>query len=321
MNARRVFAGVLLLAAMTGQATHAADYPTKPVRLVVGYTAGGGSDVLARLLALKLSESLGQQVIVENRPGAASTMAVEYVSKAAPDGYTLLLGQGGSLSVAPAIYKEIRYNTTKDFAPISLVASLPILMAVNKNGPAQSLPELIDFAKRNPDKASYSSPGSAFKLLGEQLNLQAGTHLQEIPYKGSTDAVNALVAGDVLSAISDSISTNLGLNTGKIKLVAISSAKEHPAFPGTPTFTELGYKDMDITLWQGILAPAGTSSAIVQRLNREVARVLAMPDVKARYAAMGLDAVTSTPEDMASLMERDLARSAETVRAANIPKQ
>lgn len=299
----------------------AAEYPTKPIRLVVGFTAGGGSDVLARLLALKLGEGLGQQVIVDNKPGAASTLAVEFVSKAPADGYTLLLGQGGSLSVAPALYKEIRFNTNKDFAPISLVASLPILLSVNKAGPAQTLPEVLDYAKRNPGKASYSSPAAPFKLLGEQLNLQTGAGMQEIPYKGSTDAVNALIAGDVLTSISDAISTKIGLGTGKIKAVAISSSKEHPAFPGIPTFTELGHKDMEVQLWQGILAPVGTPEAIVKRLNAEVLRVLALPDVKERYATMGLDPVTSTPQEMATLMAKDLARAAEIVRAANIPKQ
>jgi tripartite-type tricarboxylate transporter receptor subunit TctC len=296
-------------------------YPVRPVRLVVGFTAGGGTDVLGRLLAQKMGEGLGQQVIVENKPGAASMLAAEFVAKAPADGYTLLLGQGGSLTVNPVMFKEVRYDSVKDFAPVSLVASLPIVVAVNKSGPAQTFGEVIAHAKQNPDKASFASPASAFKLLGEQINLQAGTRFQEIPFKGSTDAVNSLISGDVLISISDAISTNIGLNSGKLKAVAIATAQEHPAFPGVPTLTSLGYKNLDTQLWQAILAPAGTPRAVVQRLNAEIARVLALPEVRARYAAMGLDPVVSTPEEAARLIERDLARSADVVKAANIARQ
>src|SRR5690606_24968357 len=175
-------------------------------------------------------------VIVENRPGAASMIATEYVARAEPDGYTILLGASGSLAINPALYKEVKYDSAKDFAPISLVASLPVLMAVNKNGPAQNLRDLLAYAKANPDKANYSSAAAPFRLIGEQINLQAGTRFQEILYKGSTDAVNAAMANDVLATISDSISIGVGIKSGKLHPVAITSRSEHPSFPGVPTF-------------------------------------------------------------------------------------
>jgi len=320
MLSLRVLASVAVLAGIAHFPAHSADYPTRPIRLVVGYTAGGGSDILARVIAQKMSEGLGVQVIVENRPGAASMIATEYVARAEPDGYTILLGASGSLAINPALYKEVKYDSAKDFAPISLVASLPVLMAVNKSGPAQNLPDLIKYAKANPDKANYSSAAAPFRLIGEQINLQAGTKFQEINYKGSTDAVNAAVAGDVLATISDSISIGVGIKTGKLQPIAITSPKEHPSFPGVPTFTSLGLKGLDMQLWQGLLAPAGTPPAIIERLEREVHRVIALPEVRQRYAGMGLDPETNTASEFTALIQSELKRWGDIVKAAGIPK-
>jgi tripartite-type tricarboxylate transporter receptor subunit TctC len=320
MPCKRLSAGAVVLAAFVHAPAFANDYPTRPVRLVVGYTAGGGSDILARVLAQKMSEGLGVQVVVENRPGAASMIATEYVARAAPDGYTILLGASGALAINPALYKEVKYDAARDFAPISLVASLPVLMAVNKSGPAQSLPELLAYAKAHPEKANYSSAAAPFRLIGEQLNLQASSRFQEILYKGSTDAVNAAIANDVLATISDSISIGAGLKTGKLKAIAITSRAEHPSFPGVPTFTSLGLKGLDVQLWQGLLAPAGTPPAIVDRLQREVHRVIALPEVQQRYAAMGLDPETSTAAEFSRLIASELTRWSGIVKAAGIEK-
>ncbi|OVZ64934.1 hypothetical protein CDO44_01675 [Pigmentiphaga sp. NML080357] len=320
MPCLRLSAGAVVLAAFAHAPAFASDYPSRPVRLVVGYTAGGGSDILARVLAQKMSEGLGVQVVVENRPGAASMIATEYVARAAPDGYTILLGASGALAINPALYKEVKYDAAKDFAPISLVASLPVLMAVNKSGPAQTLPDLLAYAKAHPDKANYSSAAAPFRLIGEQLNLQAGTRFQEILYKGSTDAVNAALANDVLATISDSISIGAGLKTGKLKAIAITSRSEHPSFPGVPTFTSMGLKGLDMQLWQGLLAPAGTPPAIVDRLQREVHRVIALPEVRQRYAGMGLDPETSTAAEFSRLIASELTRWSDIVKSAGIEK-
>ncbi|MDX3906126.1 MAG: tripartite tricarboxylate transporter substrate binding protein [Pigmentiphaga sp.] len=316
----RLWAGAAVLAAIAQAPAVASDYPARPIRLVVGYTAGGGSDILARVLAQKMSEGLGVQVIVENRPGAASMIATEYVARAAPDGYTILLGASGALAINPALYKEVKYDSAKDFAPISLVASLPVLMAVNKGAPAQNLPDLLAYAKAHPEKANYSSAAAPFRLIGEQLNLQAGTRFQEILYKGSTDAVNAAMANDVLATISDSISIGVGIKSGKLKAIAITSRAEHPSFPGVPTFTSLGLKGLDMQLWQGLLAPAGTPPAIVERLQREVHRVIALPEVRQRYAGMGLDPETSTAAEFSALIASELTRWGGIVKAAGIEK-
>ncbi len=286
MLSLRVLASVAVLAGIAHFPAHSADYPTRPIRLVVGYTAGGGSDILARVIAQKMSEGLGVQVIVENRPGAASMIATEYVARAEPDGYTILLGASGSLAI----------------------------------NPAQNLPDLIKYAKANPDKANYSSAAAPFRLIGEQINLQAGTKFQEINYKGSTDAVNAAVAGDVLATISDSISIGVGIKTGKLQPIAITSPKEHPSFPGVPTFTSLGLKGLDMQLWQGLLAPAGTPPAIIERLEREVHRVIALPEVRQRYAGMGLDPETNTASEFTALIQSELKRWGDIVKAAGIPK-
>ena len=320
MPCLRLSAGAVVLAAFAHAPAFASDYPSRPVRLVVGYTAGGGSDILARVLAQKMSEGLGVQVVVENRPGAASMIATEYVARAAPDGYTILLGASGALAINPPLYKEVKYDAAKDFAPISLVASLPVLMAVNKSGPAQTLPDLLAYAKAHPDKANYSSAAAPFRLIGEQLNLQAGTRFQEILYKGSTDAVNAALANDVLATISDSISIGAGLKTGKLKAIAITSRSEHPSFPGVPTFTSMGLKGLDMQLWQGLLAPAGTPPAIVDRLQREVHRVIALPEVRQRYAGMGLDPETSTAAEFSRLIASELTRWSDIVKSAGIEK-
>jgi len=316
----RLSAGAVVLAAFAHLPAFANDYPNRPIRLVVGYTAGGGSDILARALAQKMSEGLGVQVVVENRPGAASMIATEYVARAAPDGYTILLGASGALAINPALYKEVKYDAAKDFAPISLVASLPVLMAVNKGAPAQTWPDLLAYAKAHPEKANYSSAAAPFRLVGEQLNLQAGTRFQEILYKGSTDAVNAALANDVLATISDSISIGAGLKTGKLKAIAITSRAEHPSFPGVPTFASLGLKGLDMQLWQGLLAPAGTPPAIVERLQREVHRVIALPEVRQRYAGMGLDPETSTAAEFSQLIASELTRWGGIVKAAGIEK-
>lgn len=318
MFCKRFIASSAILAITATISAQASDYPTKPIRLVVGYTAGGGSDILARVIAQKMSEGLGQQVVVENKPGAASMIATEYVARAAPDGYTILLGASGALAINPAIYKDMKYDAVKDFSPISLLASLPVLLAVNKSGPAQTLPDLLAYAKQHPDKANYSSAAAPFRLVAEQLNLQAGTKFQEIPYKGSTDAVNAAIGNNVLATVSDSISIGVGLKTGKLKAVAITSVKEHPSFPGVPTFSSLGMKGLDMQLWQGLLAPKGTPPEIVERLQKEVERVVGLPDVRERYKTMGLDPETNTSAAFSKLIVSEVTRWGGIAKAANI---
>jgi tripartite-type tricarboxylate transporter receptor subunit TctC len=310
------FAAVALATAAFG--ARADDYPSKPIRLVVGFTAGGGSDIIARLVAAKMSEGLNQRVVVENRPGALSMIASEHVARSAPDGYTVLLGATGSMVVNPAVYSNMRYDTVKDFVPVSLIGTLPLVLAVNANGPARTVPELINYAKANPGKANYSSAAAPFQLAAEQLNLQAGTAFQNISYKGSTDAVNAVMGNDVLATFADPVAITAGLQSGKLRALAVTSAKEDPSLPGVPTFQQLGMQNMDMRLWQGLLLPAGTPPAIVKRLQDEVARVVAMPEVRTKFVSFGLEPVSNTSAEFSQQIVNDLARWSGIAKAANV---
>lgn len=316
MTLRRL-AAVAVLWAIAGGA-HADDYPSKPIRLVVGFTAGGGSDIIARFVAIKLSEGLNQRVVVENKPGALSMIAAEHVARSAPDGYTILLGATGSMVVNPAVYAKVRYDTVKDFTPISLIGTLPLVLAVNSAGPAKTVPELIAYAKAHPEKANYSSAAAPFQLAAEQLNLQAGTAFQNISYKGSTDAVNAVMGNDVLATFADPVAITAGLQSGKLRALAITSTKEDPSLPGVPTFQQLGMKGMDMRLWQGLLVPVGTPAAIVKRLQEAVAQAIALPETKEKFASFGLEPVSTTSEAFSRLIVNDLSRWSGIATAANV---
>lgn len=316
MMFKQLALSVTLCALVSG--VQAQEFPQKPIRLVVGFTAGGGSDILARLLAQKMSEGLNQRVVVENKPGALSMIASEHVARSAPDGYTLLLGATGSMVVNPAVYTKMRYDTVKDFAPVSLIGTLPLVLAVNAEGPAKTVPELIAFAKKHPEKANYSSAAAPFQLAAEQLSLQTGSKFQNISYKGSTDAVNAVMGNDVLATFADPIAVVSGLQSGKLRALAVTSDKQDPSLPGVPTFAELGMSNMDMRLWQGILAPAGTPPAVVRRLQEEISRAVALPELKERFASLGLAGVSSTPEAFSALIKKDLTRWRDIATAANI---
>ena len=308
--------GCVALAAPLAQAQ--AAYPSKPIQLIVGYAPGGGTDLLARIVAAELGKGLGQTVVVENKPGAQSIIAAQYVAKANPDGYTILFGPSGPMSMNPAIYSKLPYSPLKDFAPVSLVGSFPLILVVGQSHPARTVAQLVDYAKANPDKANYGASAAPFQLAAELFKQKTGTHFQHIAYKGSNESVNATATGEVSMTLADPPPVVGQFKAGRVRALAITTPQRHPAWPGVPTMREMGFPDLDIALWTGLLVPAGTPPAIVKRLNEELVKVLKQPEVRERIVALGIDPVGSTPEEFGRVIAADIAKWTAVAKAANI---
>ena len=315
-------AGIALvsLVALSARAQEdpARNFPGKPIRIIVGYAAGGGNDIVLRLIAPKLAEGLGQPVIVENKPGAQSIVAAEYVAKAAPDGYTLLMGASGPIAINPAIYSKLSYSPLRDFVPISMIGSFPLILVVNAALPIHSVRELVAYAKANPDKANYGASAAPFQLASELLNLRTGAKFAYIPYKGSNESINAVMSGQVTMTIADPPPATGPLMGGRVRGLAVTSATRHPAWPDLPTMAEAGIPDIEIVLWSGLLAPAGTPAAIVRKLQDEVARVVRLAEIRERLAGMAIDPVGNTSEEFARIIAADIAKWTAVAKAANI---
>jgi tripartite-type tricarboxylate transporter receptor subunit TctC len=318
MNVIGLLLGLLALACGGAPALAQDAYPSKPIRIVVGYSAGGGNDIIVRVLAPHLSDGLRQPVVVENRPGAQGIIANEIVAKAAPDGYTVLMGPSGPMTMNPGIYAKLPYDSLRDYAPITMIGSFPLILVVNPELPITTVKELIAYAKSSPQKANYGASAAPFQLAAELLNQKTGTKFQYIPYKSSGESVNAVLSGQVTMTIADPPPVVGPLKGGRVRAIAITSAKRHPAFPDLPTMAEAGLKDIEVTLWTALLAPAGTPRAVVSRLRDEVARVVKLPDVRERFAAMGIDPVANLPEEFRRIMAADIAKWTAVAKAANI---
>jgi tripartite-type tricarboxylate transporter receptor subunit TctC len=308
----------LALAAVLAAGAAAQDYPTKPLRIVVGYTPGGGNDLIARLLAPKLAEGLGQPVIVENRPGAQSIIAVELVAKSPPDGYTLLMGPTGPMAMNPATYSKLPYSSTRDFAPVSMIGSFPLFLCVSASLPVRSVKELVDYAKARPTSVNYAASAAAFQMATELFKQKTGTEFAHIPYKGSGDSANAVVSGQVTMTIADPPPITGALKGGTLRALAVTAAQRHPAYPDVPTMAEAGVPDVEVGLWMGIFVPAATPPPIVKRLNEEVVRAVRLPDVRERLVALGVDPAGSSSEELARVLARDIERWTAVAKAANI---
>jgi tripartite-type tricarboxylate transporter receptor subunit TctC len=293
-------------------------YPSKPIRIVVGYSAGGGNDLIVRLIAPRMSEGLGQPVIVENKPGAQSIIAAEQVAKSPPDGYTILMGPSGPMTMNPATYAKLPYSPTRDFAPVSTLATFPLVLAVAASGPIRSVSELIAFAKSNVSKASYASSAAPFQIAAELFKQKTGTDFVHIPYKGSGESVQAVAGGQVTMTISDMPPVSGAVRAGTLRPLAVSSRQRLAAMPEVPTLLEAGLPDMEILLFTALFAPARTPPAIVARLNGEVARALALPEVRDGLAKLGIDPSASSPEELGRMVARDIERWTAVARAAGI---
>jgi len=294
-----------------------ATYPTRAIHVVVGFTPGGGNDLIARIVGRKLSENLGQPVIIDNKPGAGAIVATEYVAKAPPDGYTLLVGASGAMAINPAAYAKLPYDPVRDFIPVSELGSFPLILVVNAASPIKSVGELIAFAKTNPDKANYSSSSAAFQLVTELFKQKTGAPMQEIPYKGAGDSVMAVISGQVTATIADAGPVSSQIKGGKVRALAVSAPSRTEDLPDVPTMKEAG-ADVDAVLWSGIFAPRQTPGAIVQKLERELARIVHDPDVVAQFKTLGILPVGNSSAEFAHVLESDIARWTEVARAGNI---
>jgi len=315
MNWIRIAAVATLVVAVPALAQ---DYPNRPVRIVVGYSAGGGNDIIVRVMMPELSKGLGQTVIVENKPGAQSIIAADFVAKSPPDGYTILMGPSGPMTINPATYSKLPYSPLRDFAPISMICSFPLIVAVNASLPIRSVKELIDYAKANPGKSNYASSAGIFQIATEMFKQRTGTAIELIPYKGSGESIQAVISGHVMMTIIDPPPTTGPLKAGTVRGLAVTSARRHPAWPELPTMAEAGVPDMEVPVWTAFFVPAATPPAIVARLQREVARVVQTPEVKERFAAMGLEPVGGSSEDLGRQVARDIEKWTAVARAANI---
>ncbi|MBP8308538.1 MAG: tripartite tricarboxylate transporter substrate binding protein [Burkholderiaceae bacterium] len=316
---RRALAGLGALTILPGaRNAHAQAFPAKPIKLIVPHAAGGNSDAFGRILAQRLSDRIGQQVVVENRPGAGGTIASAFVARSAPDGYTLMVADNGTHAIAPTLYgSKLQYHVVKDFSPIMLAAMFPTVLLVNASVPARTAQEFVALAKAQPGKLTFSSAGTG---NGSHLALElfryaaGGLDMVHVPYKGGAPAIQALAAGEVqMTAVS--VNTSLPhLKSGRVRALALQSSKRSPALPDLPTLAESGINGAEADSWLAILGPAGIPADIVAKLNREIAATLFLPDIKDRLAQLGLEVIGSSVAQFQQLQERDVVKWGDAVR-------
>jgi tripartite-type tricarboxylate transporter receptor subunit TctC len=304
--------------AFSSAVTAQADFPSRPIRLIVTVPPGGAADFIARLVGGKIAESLGQPVVVENRGGAGGTIAADAVAKAAPDGYTLLQNSITTHGVGPHLYAKLPYDPVKDFAPVSGLALLPLIMAVNADLPFRNVQELISHSKSNALNFASSGNGGAPHMAAELFKSVTGAPLTHVPYKGSGPAVADLVGGRVQIMFDAAPSLIAHIRSGRLRVLGAASTERNRLLPEVPTFGELGYPKVAVSLWYGLLAPAGTPKPVVEKLNREAARALTSPDVRDKLQAQGAEPMPGTPEAFASFMQEEMAKWAPVVKQAGV---
>ena len=317
MNAHIVFA---VIAAALAATAGAQTYPSKPVRLIVPFAAGGNVDITARQIAPGMSELLGQNFIVDNRVGAGGIIGAEVVAKSAPDGYTLMMGSNSTVSVAPSLYPKISYHPVRDFAPVSLVATTPFVLVVHPSVPVKTVREFVALAKSRPGKMTMASggTGSSNQLVGELFQSLTGAKFTHIPYKGAGPAGVDLMAGQV-DLLFDQLSSSVGpIKSGKIRGLAVTSQARAAIFPDMPTMKEAGVANYEVTNITGVLAPAGTPADIIAKLNAAILKVLSQPATRDRFAGIALEPAPSTPEQFSAYIKEDFARWTKVVKDANI---
>jgi tripartite-type tricarboxylate transporter receptor subunit TctC len=309
---------VVLILAAFGTGSSAQSWPAKPVRIIAPFAPGGSADTLGRVVAQKLTESLKENFIVENRPGAGGVIGSEFVAKAAPDGYTLVVSGVASHAVAPALPRGTPYDPVKDFSHIALFGGPPAVLVVNPNVPAKDLKELVALLKKEPGKYSYGSPGNGThgQLVAELFKQLAGVDMQHVPYKGASGAMTDLIAGHIPVA-STTLSTAAGqIHGGKARALALSTANRLPDYPNVPTYAEMGYKDLVATIWFSLSGPAGMPAEIVDRLNAEVRKALDAPDARQRLRPEGIEPGRLSPSEFSSFVASEVKRWAPVVKAS-----
>ena len=312
---KKALACVALAAATLCGTAHAQTYPTKPVTIVVPFSPGGATDIMTRLLAERLNKRLGQPVVVENKPGAGTMIASDYVAKAPADGYTLLVA-ASSLGIAPSLYKKVNYDPIKDFAPVSLVASVVHVLVVHPSIPAKNVGELVTWLKANPTKANYGSvgAGTSTHLESELFNSVAGVKMAHIPYKGSAPALTDLVGGQLQVMFDAYASSGPFIKDGRVRLLAVTTAQRSKSLPDTPTVSESGLPGYEAMPWLGLVAPAGTPAPVVNRLYTELNDILKEPEVQERFRSLGLDIIGNKPEDFSAFLKKDIVKWAQVIK-------
>ncbi len=307
-----------IVAAFAAACVLAQSYPNKPIKLIVGFTPGSATDITARIFAQKFSEAWAVPVTVENIPGAGGTVGVNRVAKAQPDGYTLIYAANGAMTIAPSLQGNLPYDPTRDFAPISLLLTMPSIVAVNNEVPAKTFQELIALAKARPGKLSYATPGNGTPqhVAGELLKILAGVDIIHVPYRGAifTD----VIGGRVTIALQNAGSVLQTVREGKLRGLAVTSLERSPNMPDLPTISESGFPGFEAISWFALLAPAGTPAPIVSKVYQESSKIVAQPDMRARFAQLGLDTVGKSPDKLAAVIKSDIDKWARVIKDAGI---
>ena len=309
-----ILAGAAFSGAVSGQTT-TGDYPNRTIRLVVSFPAGGGSDTVARIVGERLSKSFGQQVLIENRPGGGANIGAAFVAKAPPDGYTLLVATPPQ-TINPALVPKLSPDPVKEFAPAAPLVFSTMLLAAHPSVPARSVKDLIALAKARPGQFNYSSPGSgtAAHLAAELFRMMAGIDIVHVPYKGAAPALTDLIAGQVSFSITSAPPVLPHLQSGRLRVLAVTSPQRSAALPDVPTIAQAGLPGYEVTNWYGVLAPAGTSRAIVDKLNAELTRIVTLPDVRKQLSTQGVEPFTATPQQFVEFIKSEIAKWAKVIK-------
>lgn len=318
---RKFLLAILLLAtAFLAQAQ--AHFPDRPVKLVVAFPPGGSTDVTARLLATKLAQKWGQPVVVENKPGAGANLGTAYVAKAPADGHTLLLATT-ALSISPSVFAQLQYDAVRDLAPVGMVSTIPNVLVVHPEVPAKTMQEFIAHVRANPGKLNFAAPGAASgqRMTFELVKQATGTDLVMVPYNGGAPALQAVLAGQVQAMIVNVVEATQHVRAGKLRALAVTTAQRAPMLPDVPTLAETVAPQVDSFVWQALFAPAGTPAAVLQKVSRDTAEALALPEVKDKLAGMGMAIVPGTPQALGDFLQQDIANWQRVSKAANIQPQ
>jgi tripartite-type tricarboxylate transporter receptor subunit TctC len=318
IDRRRLLAGAASLPAMACWPARAQDYPTRTIRIVVGFAAGGGNDIFARLVGQKLQELIGQSVIIENKPGAGARLANEYAANQPPDGYTLLVAASGGMSIASAIYPKLAYHPTRSFVPLTMIANFPLILAIPASHPARTVQELVAWMKANPDKSNYATSSPAFTITTELFKLKTGAPGQAIPYKSSGESLVSVIGGQTLLTIADGPPTVPLVKGGQVRALAVTGAARSAELPDVPSMAEAGLPEVDTRLWSGLFAPAGTPPAITRKLEDTLRRVIADPEVNGKLKGMAVDPGGNPSDEFRKMIDADITAVAAVVKAANL---
>jgi len=317
---RAGFAALVALAAQSAgaQGDAAANFPNRPIRLIVGFAAGGGNDLFARLVGQKLSDNIGQPVIIENKPGAGGRIAVEYVKNQPADGYTIMVAASGQMAIAAAIYPKLSYHPTRDFLPLTMIASFPLILAGPANDTIKSVKDLVAYGKANPDKSNYATSSPAFTITTELFKLKTGMPGVAVPYKSSNEMMLSVAGGNTLFSIADGPPTMPLVQGGKIRALAVTGSERSSELPDVPSMAEAGYPEVNIGLWSGVFVSASTPPAIAHKLDTEVRRALADAGVREKLKAMAVNPGGGPGEEFHKKIDGDIKVFADVVKAANL---